>query len=144
MGVIMKAESIKEKLENYNEIKLEIARLRLKITRLKNEEVNPSGGILEPTGIKAEGYRENPIENKAIDNAEKRLRYENSIKEYEAEIAYIDSLINTLKHIEQEVIRAYYIDKKSIANISKTKDRSEKHIYKIIDRAINKMEMILK
>lgn len=140
----MKAESIKEKLENYNEIKLEIARLRLKITRLKNEEVNPSGGILEPTGIKAEGYRENPIENKAIDNAEKRLRYENSIKEYEAEIAYIDSLINTLKHIEQEVIRAYYIDKKSIANISKTKDRSEKHIYKIIDRAINKMEMILK
>lgn len=140
----MKAESIKEKLENYNEIKLEIARLRLKITRLKNEEVNPSGGILEPTGIKAEGYRENPIENKAIDNAERRLRYENSIKEYEAEIAYIDSLINTLKYIEQEVIKAYYIDKKSIANISKSKDRSEKHIYKIIDRAINKMEMILK
>ena len=140
----MKAESIKEKLENYNEIKLEIARLKLMITRLKNEEVNPSGGILEPTGIKAEGYRENPIENKAIDNAEKRLKCENRIKEYEAEIAYIDSLISTLKHIEQEVIKAYYIDKKPIAIISKSIDRNEKHIYKIIDRAINKMEMILK
>ena len=42
------------------------------------------------------------------------------------------------------MIKAYYIDKKPIAIISKSIDRNEKHIYKIIDRAINKKEIILK
>lgn len=136
--------SIKQELENYKETKLEIARLKLILTKMKNEEVNPSGCILEPTGIKAEGYRENILENQAIRNADRRRKYENMIKEYEAKIEYIDSLIETLKAIEQQVIRSYYIDKKKVSDIAAEIKREDKHIYKIIDRAIAKMETILK
>lgn len=135
---------MKERLEKYNEIMLEINRLKRRIIKLKNEEAQPSSSKIDITGIKAKGFNGNTAENKAIDNADKIAECEKRIEELEAEIKLIDSAIKILKNRDQNVIKDYFINNKSAIEIAKTINREEKTIYVIIRNAIKKMEIILK
>lgn len=135
---------MKKRLEKYNENICEINSLKRKIVKLKNEEAQPSFSKLDITGIKAKGFNGNPIENKAINNADKIASCEKRIEELEAEIKVIDSAIKILKSRDQKVIKDYFINKKSAIEIGKEIDREEKTVYVIIKNSIKKMEIILK
>ena len=124
---------MEEKLIKYNEIKAEIDKLKWLIAVKEREEVQAGGPFLEITGIKAQGYKSNALENQIVKNVDEIRLYQKKIEELEAEIRMIDSMINILEGTEKQVVVLRYIKQLKWEGIAATINR---------DRAITKLDEI--
>lgn len=134
---------IKEMLENYMDYKAEIKTIEYQIKKIELEEVSISGANFQVNGdIRPQGYMASNTENKIIKNADRVRLLEKQKDELQAKIEMIDSLINTLSYYCKNVIISKYINKKSINEICKDIDRSEKTVYRIIEKSMKRMEKL--
>lgn len=130
------------RLKKYNEIEADISRLEWKIRKMENEEAQASTAVLEVTGIKPKGYTASSVENKAIKNVDNIAKYKQKILELTAEKKMIDSLINTLKGKERQVIELRYKHQLKWESIAVSIDRDTSRAKAIKDSAIKKMNKI--
>lgn len=133
---------MEEKLIKYNEIKADIDKLKWLIAVKEREKAQAGGPVLEITGIKAQGYKSNALENIAIKNADEINLYKKQIEEKEAELKMIDSIINTLKGLEKQIIVLRYIQQLRWEGIAATISRDVSRAKAIKDIAIAKMDKI--
>lgn len=131
---------MEERLKQYNEIKAEISNLKWKIKVLENEEIQPATAFMEITGIKPKGYMKSPIENKIAKKNDEINMYNRQMEELQLEIDMIDSKINILKDLERKVIIDYYINNRTAIDIASYIYREEVTVYKMLRRAIKRMD----
>lgn len=133
---------MEERLLRYNEIKAEIDKLKWKIAIKEREEVQASSPTLEVTGIKAQGFKSSSVENQVVRNVDEINMYKKQIEELEAEIRMIDSMINTLKGVERQVIELRYKQQLKWEGIAVTISRDVSRAKAIKDIAIKKLDKI--
>lgn len=131
---------MEEKLLKYNEIPAEIARLKWKIKVIENQEIQVNSSGIDPTGVRAQGYKSSPIENQVAKNLDTITKYKRKIEELEAELEMLDSMINTLKGIEKQVIELRYKKLLKWESIAVSIDRDISRAKTIKDNAIAKMD----
>lgn len=132
---------MKEELEKYNDYIADIKKIDRDIAKLKREEVAIGGSNFEINGdIKPKGYMANTIEKKIINNADKIRDLELQKAEKQAQLNYIDSLLNTLKYDERNLLKMYYIERKNILRISKEIQKTEKTIFRKLKKSLEKIE----
>lgn len=83
------------------------------------------------------------MENKVVEKADvpneiNKLKNKKDI--IEKELKYIDSLINTLKTTEKEVITLRYKDNIEAKEIAKIVDKTENAVHKIIKRGTKELD----
>lgn len=137
---------MRELLDNYNNYLAEIKKKNHTIKRLELEEVTISGSNFEVNGdLKPKGYMTSNLEKKVIDNTDKINKIKKEIEELQAKIDMIDSIMNTLKYRDKQLIKMYYIEKKSMPIILSILKRDEDtSVYNSITRIIKKMDEIYK
>lgn len=133
---------MEERLLRYNEIKAEIDKLKWKIAKKEREEVQASSPTLEVTGIKAQGFKSSSVENQVVRNVDEINMYKKQIEELEAEIRMIDSMINTLKGVERQVIELRYKQQLKWEGIAVTISRDVSRAKAIKEIAIAKLDKI--
>lgn len=132
---------MKDELEKYNDYIADIKRIERNIAKLKREEVSIGGSNFEVNGdIKPKGYMSNTIEKKIINNADQIRNWELQKAEKQAQLNYIDSLLNTLKYDERNLLKMYYIEKKNMSIIQSVYKREADSIHKSIAIYINKLD----
>lgn len=131
---------MEEKLLKYNEIPAEIARLKWKIKVIENQDIQANSGGIDPTGVRAQGYKSSPIENQVAKNLDNITKYKRKIEELEAELEMLDSMINTLKGIEKQVIELRFKKLLKWESIAVSIDRDISRAKTIKDNAIAKMD----
>lgn len=131
---------MEEKLLKYNEIPAEIARLKWKIKVIENQDIQVNSGGIDPTGVRAQGYKSSPIENQVAKNLDNITKYKRKIEELEAELEMLDSMINTLKGIEKQVIELRFKKLLKWESIAVSIDRDISRAKTIKDNAIAKMD----
>lgn len=131
---------MEEKLLKYNEIPAEIARLKWKIKVIENQDIQVNSGGIDPTGVRAQGYKSSPIENQVAKNLDTIAKYKRKIEELEAELEMLDSMINTLKGIEKQVIELRFKKLLKWESIAVSIDRDISRAKTIKDNAIAKMD----
>lgn len=132
---------MKEELEKYNDYIADIKKIDRDIAKLKREEVAIGGSNFEINGdIKPKGYMANTIEKKIINNADKIRDLELQKAEKQAQLNYIDSLLNTLKYDERNLLKMYYIERKNMSIIQSVYKREADSIHKSITIYINKLD----
>lgn len=136
---------IKEMLENYMDYKAEIKTIEYQIKKIELEEVSISGANFQVNGdIRPQGYMASNTENKIIKNADRVRLLEKQKDELQAKIEMIDSLINTLKYSDRNLIKMLYIEKKDISIICNVLNRESNSIYNSVSRIISDIEKIYK
>lgn len=136
---------IKEMLENYMDYKAEIKTIEYQIKKIELEEVSISGANFQVNGdIRPQGYMASNTENKIIKNADRVRLLEKQKDELQAKIEMIDSLINTLKDSDRNLIKMLYIEKKDISIICNVLNRESNSIYNSVSRIISDIEKIYK
>lgn len=136
---------IKEMLENYMDYKAEIKTIEYRIKKIELEEVSISGANFQVNGdIRPQGYMASNTENKIIKNADRVRLLEKQKDELQAKIEMIDSLINTLKYSDRNLIKMLYIEKKDISIICNVLNRESNSIYNSVSRIISDIEKIYK
>lgn len=133
---------MEEKLLKYNEIPAEIARLKWKIKVIENQDIQVNSGGIDPTGVRAQGYKSSPIENQVAKNLDNITRYKRRIEELEAELEMLDSMINTLKGIEKQVIELRFKKLLKWESIAVSIGRDISRAKTIKDNAIAKMNKL--
>ena len=133
---------MEEKLLKYNEIPAEIARLKWKIKVIENQDIQVNSGGIDPTGVRAQGYKSSPIENQVAKNLDNITKYKRKIEELEAELEMLDSMINTLKGIEKQVIELRFKKLLKWESIAVSIDRDISRAKTIKDNAIAKMDAL--
>lgn len=133
---------MEEKLLKYNEIPAEIARLKWKIKVIENQDIQVNSGGIDPTGVRAQGYKSSPIENQVAKNLDNITKYKRKIEELEAELEMLDSMINTLKGIEKQVIELRFKKLLKWESIAVSIDRDMSRAKTIKDEAIAKMDKL--
>ena len=132
---------MREELDKYNDYLADIKRIERDIVKLRKEEISLNGSNFAVNGyIRPKGYMTSNIENKVINNADKIERLKIDKSELEAKINYIDSLLNTLKYDERNLLRMYYIEKKNMSIIQSVYKREADSIHKSITTYINKLD----
>ena len=132
---------MREELEKYNDYLADIKRIERDIVKLRKEEISLNGSNFAVNGdIRPKGYMTSNIENKVINNADKIEKLKIDKSELEAKINYIDSLLNTLKYDERNLLRMYYIEKKNMSIIQSVYKREADSIHKSITTYINKLD----
>lgn len=138
-------ESIVSELKKYTEYIAERDKIRFKIIVKNLESDNPSinGSNFKINGdIKPGGYMENYAEEDIIFRNDEILRLEKELKEIEARITMIDSILKTLKPFCQELIKSKYFYGLTEEEIARDKQRSKKSIHRTIKNSINKMNKL--
>lgn len=138
-------ESIVSELKKYTEYIAERDKIRFKIIVKNLESDNPSinGSNFKINGdIKPGGYMENYAEEDIIFRNDEILRLEKELKEIEARITMIDSILKTLKSFCQELIKSKYFYGLTEDEIARDKQRSKKSIHRTIKNSINKMNKL--
>lgn len=131
--------NVQEVLEDYNSIKVRISILKADIEKINNEIIDIQGVQLDGMP-KAKGFVESGLE-KTVINKQKRIEDKEKIKkELEYKLDIIESLIETLKKTNQDIIKMRYFEKMSIEQIATKKDREYRTITKIIKKSIAKMQ----
>lgn len=133
---------MEEKLLKYNEIPAEIARLKWKIKVIENQDIQVNSGGIDPTGVRAQGYKSSPIENQVAKNLDNITKYKRKIEELQAELEMLDSMINTLKGIERQVIELRFKKLLKWESIAVSIDRDISRAKTIKDNAIAKMDAL--
>ena len=156
----MEKERLINLLKDYkeNKAKLNIKLKELKTTRIKLKNCNDTNtSITSSFGINQDIHSKNKISNKVLDKIEqndmKRIELEKKINDLEAEVRElrekvdsIDDRLEGLKYKEKQLLVAYYIDGRTADEIGNNlyfelfnQTRSDRHIQRIIDKAIKKM-----
>ena len=137
---------MRELLDNYNNYLAEIKKKNHAIKKLELEEVTISGSNFAVNGdLRPKGYMTSNLEKKVIDNADKINKLKKEIEELQAKIDMIDSIMNTLKYRDKQLIKMYYLEKKSMPIILSILKRDEEtSVYNSITRIIKKMDEIYK
>ena len=138
-------ESIVSELKKYTEYIAERDKIRFKIIVKNLESDNPSinGSNFKINGdIKPGGYMENYAEEDIIFRNDEILRLEKELKEIEARITMIDSILKTLKPFCHELIKSKYFYGLTEQEIARDKQRSKKSIHRTIKNSINKMNKL--
>lgn len=131
--------NIQEVLENYNSIKAKICVLQKDIERI-NDEVAEIQGVQLDGMPKAKGFVESGLEKQVYAKLQRVEEKEKNIKDLKFKIEIIESLIRTLKKINQDIIKMRYFDKMSIEQIATQKEREYRTINKTIQKSIEKMQ----
>lgn len=114
---------MKDELEKYNDYIADIKKIDRDIAILQREEVT-----------KIETNKD------VIDNTNKIKILELQKNEKQAQLNYIDSLLNTLKYNERVLLKMYYIEKKEMSIIQSVYKREADSIHKSIAIYINKLD----
>lgn len=135
---------MRELLDNYNKYLAKIKTKNYKIKELELEEITISGSNFEINGdIKPKGYMSSNTERKVIDNADKINKLKKEIEELQAKIDMVDSIMNTLKYRDKQLIKMYYLEKKDMPIIlSILKREEDTSVYNSIARIIKQMDEI--
>ncbi len=135
---------MRELLDNYNKYLAKIKTKNYKIKELELEEITISGSNFEINGdIKPKGYMSSNTERKVIDNADKINKLKKEIEELQAKIDMVDSIMDTLKYRDKQLIKMYYLEKKDMPIIlSILKREEDTSVYNSIARIIKQMDEI--
>lgn len=131
---------MEERLKNYNSNKKRMLEIKAEIADIQKEMYGPTGGGLEPTGIKPKGYMQSTAEAKIIKAVDKIKSKETEIVRLQMEIDIVDIALNILKPIERQVIELYYFKNLSISAIASTIGRdAETTVTRLRLKALAKM-----
>ena len=141
-----------------NKAKLNIRLKELKTARIKLKNCNSTyTNMTSNYGINQDIHSKNQISNKVLNRIEKnetkREELEEEIKNLEAEVRKLRDKVDAvndrlegLKYKEKELLVAYYVDGRTAEEIGNNlylqlfnQTRSDRHIQRIIDKAIQKM-----
>lgn len=136
---------LRKELENYNIYLVQIKSKEYEIKKLENDEVVLNGSNFKINGdIRPKGFMSSNNENKAINNADKIAKLKKEIEELKTKVEIIDTLLNTLKYRNQQLIRMYFFEKKDVRIIASILNRSDNSsIHNSISRIIKTMEKTL-
>lgn len=130
---------IRDEIKKYNIYIARINRLTMEIHNLEDQNYSLKSPIIDGMP-KPKNFSNSKIEEKVINNIEKINKKRQEIQRVKDIINLLDSLINTLKELNRQVIKARYIENSDIQSIADKKKKDYKTIQGIIDNSINIMQ----
>lgn len=132
---------MEEKLIGYNKLIADIKEIKWKIKKIENREARASGGVLDVTGVRPQGFKSSAVENEVVEKVDSIEKLRRELAEKEAEKEYIEAKLNLLTPLERRVIELKYFKNLSDEGIQKTVDRNaQSTISRIIKRSLKKMQ----
>lgn len=137
----MQLEDVINKLKNYNNLKVEIKKLKLKVDVLA-EDITELPALACSEKIQSSNTRK-VVEDNTLKLIQEKNIIENRIRKKEYQIKEIDTGLKELGYYERKVLEMRYIYKSSWRECEEQLGYSERYLQKIRIKALKELKVFL-